>query len=88
MRFHWSPLTTMKQAGILKPTHSRLWLAPEAPAVEEHPMHLVEQHRIDRHDPRWQAIDAATFASKNLYNAALYLTRRASICEHHRVIAY
>ena len=37
-------------------------------------MQLVEQHRIDRHDPRWVAIDLAAFASKNLYNAALYLT--------------
>jgi len=34
-------------------------------------MQLVEQHRIDRHDPRWDAIDAASFASKYLYNAAL-----------------
>ena len=50
-------------------------------------MRLVEQHRIDRHDPRWRAIDAAAFASKHLYNAALYLTRQAFIHEH-RVIAY
>jgi putative transposase len=42
-------------------------------------MQLVEQHRIDRHDARWQAIDAAAFASKNLYNAALYVTRQAFI---------
>ena len=45
-------------------------------------MRLVEQHRIDRHDPRWAAIDAAAFASKNLYNAALYRTRQAYITEH------
>ncbi len=38
-------------------------------------MQLVEQHRIDRHDPRWKAIDDATFASKNLYNASLYMMR-------------
>ena len=50
-------------------------------------MHLVEQHRIDRHDARFTAIDAAAFASKNLYNAALFLTRQAFIHEH-RVIAY
>ena len=31
-------------------------------------MKLVEQHRIDRHDTRFAAIDAATFATKNLYN--------------------
>jgi putative transposase len=45
-------------------------------------MQLVEQHRIDRHDLRWAAIDAAAFASKNLYNAALYLTRQAYIKDH------
>ena len=45
-------------------------------------MQLAEQHRIDRHDPRWVAIDAAAFASKNLYNAALYLTRQAYIKDH------
>jgi putative transposase len=45
-------------------------------------MRLVEQHRIDRHDPRWATIDVAAFASKNLYNAALYLTRQAYIADH------
>jgi len=32
-------------------------------------MKLVEQHVIERNDPRFAAIDAAAFASKNLYNA-------------------
>src|SRR5215475_6598722 len=50
-------------------------------------MQLVEQHRIDRYDPRFAAIDAAAFASKHLYNAALYKTRQAFIHER-RVIAY
>ena len=50
-------------------------------------MQLVEQHRIDRHDPRWVAIDLAAFASKNLYNAALYVTRQAYITDH-TVISY
>ena len=36
-------------------------------------MQLTEQHVIGRDDPRYQAIDAAAFASKNLYNAALYV---------------
>src|SRR6478752_6790353 len=45
-------------------------------------MQLVEQHRIDRYDIRWRAIDAAAFASKNLYNAALYLTRQSYIKNH------
>jgi transposase len=45
-------------------------------------MQLVEQHRIDHHDLRWAAIDAVVFASKNLYNAALYLTRQAYIKDH------
>jgi hypothetical protein len=34
-------------------------------------MQLVEQHVIKRTDSRYQAIDRAAFASKNLYNAAL-----------------
>lgn len=38
-------------------------------------MHLVERHVIGRSDPRYAAIDAACFASKNLYNAALYELR-------------
>jgi putative transposase len=50
-------------------------------------MQLVEQHRIDRHDPRWHAIDAATFASKNLYNSTLYVKRQAYIKDQ-TVIAY
>src|SRR5262245_55676800 len=50
-------------------------------------MRLVEQHRIDRYDPRWQSIDAAAFASKDLYNAALYVTRQAFIHEG-RVVSY
>jgi putative transposase len=48
-------------------------------------MRLVEQHRINRHDPRFTVIDAAAFASKNLYNAALYHTRQAYISRHERV---
>ncbi len=45
-------------------------------------MQLVEQHVIDRNDPRYTVIDAAAFASKNLYNAALYLVRQSFIGEH------
>src|SRR5579859_7968550 len=44
-------------------------------------MQLVEQHVISKSDPRYAAIDAAAFASKNLYNAALYLIRQAYILE-------
>jgi putative transposase len=40
-------------------------------------MKLVEQHVISRHDPRYSVIDAVAFASKNLYNAALYEIRQA-----------
>src|SRR5713226_4278650 len=50
-------------------------------------MQLVEQHVIDRKDPRYAAIDAAAFASKNLYNAALYEIRQAFIHEG-RYISY
>jgi putative transposase len=44
-------------------------------------MHLVEQHVIDRKDPRFAVIDAAAFRSKNLYNAANYEIRQAFIHE-------
>src|SRR5215831_15798926 len=40
-------------------------------------MRLVERHAIKRADPRFKAIDGAAFASKNLYNKALYATRQA-----------
>src|SRR5262249_37067065 len=50
-------------------------------------MQLVEPHRIDRCDRRFAAIDTAAFASKHLYNAALYLTRQAFIHEQ-RVVTY
>ena len=45
-------------------------------------MQLVEQHVIDKEDARYPLIDAAAFASKNLYNAALYLTRQSFIHQH------
>jgi putative transposase len=48
-------------------------------------MRLVEQHRIDRHDSRFAAIDAAAFAAKNLYNAANYLVRQAYIFRAERI---
>ncbi len=44
-------------------------------------MQLVEQHVINRSDPRYSVIDAAAFTSKNLYNAALYEIRQAFIHE-------
>jgi putative transposase len=44
-------------------------------------MQLVEQHVIDRKDPRFAVIDAAAFQSKNLYNAALYEIRQAFILQ-------
>src|SRR5260370_34165820 len=44
-------------------------------------MQLVEQHIINKSDPRYAAIDAAAFASKNLYNAANYEIRQAFIHE-------
>jgi putative transposase len=42
-------------------------------------MQLVEQHVIDRRDPRYAVIDEAAFKSKNLYNAATYEYRQAFI---------
>ena len=50
-------------------------------------MQLVEQHIINRADPRFVSIDAAAFAAKNLYNAANYLVRQAFIFEH-RYVGY
>ncbi len=51
------------------------------------PMQLVEQHRIDQHDPRFAQIDAAAFASKNLYNGALYIMRQQFI-QDQTIISY
>jgi putative transposase len=48
-------------------------------------MHLVEQHIIDRSNPRFAVIDAAAFKSKNLYNAALYEMRQAFIFQNKRL---
>jgi putative transposase len=48
-------------------------------------MRLVEHHRLDRHDPRFAVIDEAAFASKNLYNAALYVSRQAYILRGERI---
>ena len=42
-------------------------------------MYLTEQHVIDKDDPRFAVIDETAFASKNLYNAALYEMRQAFI---------
>ncbi|MDQ6643489.1 MAG: transposase, partial [Chloroflexota bacterium] len=44
-------------------------------------MRLVEQHSIEKHDPRYGVIDAAAFAAKNLYNQATYQIRQAYIHE-------
>ncbi len=40
-------------------------------------MQPVEQHIINERDPRYAVIDAAAFASKNLYNTANYELRQA-----------
>jgi IS605 OrfB family transposase len=42
-------------------------------------MQLVEKHMIRKADPRYAAIGRAAFASKNLYNAALYEIRQSFI---------
>jgi hypothetical protein len=42
-------------------------------------MQLTEQHVINKNDPRFAVIDAAAFASKNLYNAALFELRQVFI---------
>jgi putative transposase len=48
-------------------------------------MQLVEQHVINKSDPRYALIDEAAFKSKNLYNAALYEMRQAFIHEGRRI---
>ena len=42
-------------------------------------MQLVEQHCIGKNDARYPLIDAAAFASKNLYNLATYHVRQSFI---------
>ena len=44
-------------------------------------MRLVERHLIRKNDPRFAIIDAAAFASKNLYNQANYQIRQSFIRE-------
>ena len=44
-------------------------------------MQLVEQTVIDSKDARFQEIDRAAFAAKNLYNAANYLVRQSFILQ-------
>lgn len=44
-------------------------------------MQLVEQHCIDKQDPRYAVIDDAAFKSKNLYNAGNYEVRQSYIHE-------
>src|SRR5215469_10067629 len=50
-------------------------------------MQLVEQHIISRNDPRYAIIDAAAFASKNLYNAGNYELRQTFI-QTGRMLSY
>ncbi len=44
-------------------------------------MQLVEQHIISKGDPRYARLNAAAFASKNLWNAANYRVRQSFIFE-------
>ena len=46
-------------------------------------MQLVEQHILTRNDSRFEVVDRAAFAAKNLYNAANYLVRQSFISENH-----
>jgi hypothetical protein len=61
------------------------WLKPWGVTMTT--MQLVEQHIIDKANPRWSAIDTACFLSKNLYNAANYILRQEYIF-HRRYIPY
>lgn len=46
-------------------------------------MQLVEQHIINKRDPRWSVIDNACLLSKNLYNTANYIVRQEYIFHHY-----
>jgi len=48
-------------------------------------MQLVEQHIINKSDPRYEGIDRAAFASKNLYNLANYHMRQSFIHQGKRL---
>lgn len=50
-------------------------------------MKLVEQHLIRKTDPRYASLDAAAFASKNLYNQATYQIRQVYFQES-RLLRY
>src|SRR5260221_13449875 len=45
-------------------------------------MRVVEQHIIRKGDPRYNKLDEAAFASKNLWNAANYLVRQSFIFQY------
>jgi len=45
-------------------------------------MRLVEQHIIEKTDPRFNKIDEMAFASKNLWNLANYYVRQSFLFEH------
>ena len=45
-------------------------------------MRLVEQHIIEKADPRFKKIDEMAFASKNLWNLANYYVRQSFIFQH------
>jgi putative transposase len=55
--------------------------------LADNEIQLVEQHIIPSTDPRFAEIDAAAFASKNLWNAANYILRQAFIHEN-RIVAW
>ena len=67
---------TKRQTSAQRSTGTR----PES--SEEKRVQLAERTIINEQDPRYAAIDAAAFASKNLWNAANYLVRQAFIHEH------
>jgi putative transposase len=50
-------------------------------------MQVVEQHILTRNDTRFEAVDRAAFAAKNLYNAANYLVRQSFI-KHNLYLNY
>lgn len=55
--------------------------------LPENTVRLVEQHRIYHDDPRYEVIDAAAFAAKNIYNLTNYHVRQ-HFFETGRILSY
>ena len=81
----WKSRTVPACGNCAPPAKRRRMRKRTSKRGERSKVQLTEQHVIKRSDPRFAVIDAAAFASKNLYNAALYELRQAYIHEGHYI---